>query len=57
MAKTSINGPFSLAALAMLVYQRVCIYIHLQPGQCNHQRFSFFLAWNVFGFGIWGISY
>ena len=27
--------------------------LHLQPGQCNHQHFSFFLAWNVFGFGIW----
>ena len=29
----------------------------VQPGQCNHQHFSAILAWNVFGFGLWGISH
>ena len=28
----------------------------VQPGQCNHQHFLAILAWNVFGFGLWGIS-
>ena len=29
----------------------------VQPGQCNHQHFLAILAWNVFGFGLWGISH
>ena len=29
----------------------------VQPGQCNHQHFLATLAWNVFGFGLWGISH